>query len=93
MVFAFAAVDSIAAAVAALIVAKIFFVILIIAVVFDRNVVVVAVQQFPKLCCQATKSFLWPVSSIGLGFLNPKSQLRQANLIAFCMQLGNSEER
>ena len=32
-------------------------------------------------------------SSVGLGFLNPMSQLRQANVMAFCMQLENSEER
>ena len=31
--------------------------------------------------------------SIGLGFLNPMSQLRQVNVIGFCMQLGNSEDR
>ena len=30
-------------------------------------------------------------SSIGLGFWNLTSQLRQANVIGFCMQLGNSE--
>ena len=29
------------------------------------------------------------LSSIGLGFLNPTSQLKQANAIGFCMQLGN----
>ena len=29
-------------------------------------------------------------SSIDLGFLNPTFQLRQANVIGFCMQLGNS---
>ena len=28
-------------------------------------------------------------SSLGLGFLNPMSQLRRANVTAFCMQLGN----
>ena len=44
LVFAFDAVDSIAAAVAALVVAKILIVIIIIAVVFDRYVVVVAVK-------------------------------------------------
>ena len=32
-------------------------------------------------------------SSIGLGFLNPTSQLRQANVIAFFIQLRNSENR
>ena len=32
-------------------------------------------------------------SSMGLGFLNPSSQLKQANVAAFCMQLGNSEDR
>ena len=31
-------------------------------------------------------------SSIGLGFLNPTSQLRQTNVIGFCMQLGNSDD-
>ena len=32
-------------------------------------------------------------SSMGLGFLNPTSQLRQVNVIGFCIQLGNSEDR
>ena len=32
-------------------------------------------------------------SSIGLGFFNPTSQLRQANAIGFCIQFGNSEDR
>ena len=32
------------------------------------------------------------VCSIDLGFSNPMSQLREANVIGFCMQLGNSED-
>ena len=32
-------------------------------------------------------------SSVGLGFLNPTSQLRLTNVIAFCMQIRNSEDR
>ena len=33
------------------------------------------------------------ISSIGLGFLTPTSQLKPTDVIAFCMQLGNSEDR
>ena len=33
------------------------------------------------------------VSSIGLGFLNLTSQLKSADFIDFCMQLGNRENR
>ena len=31
------------------------------------------------------------IRSIGLVFLNPTSQLRQVNVIAFCMQLTNTD--
>ena len=32
-------------------------------------------------------------SSMGVGFLNLTSQLRQANITTLCMQLRNSEDR
>ena len=33
------------------------------------------------------------LSSIGLGFLNPTSQIKCTDVIAFCMQLRNSGDR
>ena len=51
------------------------------------------VSQFGDL--QTPSSYMHePLNSrIGLGFFNPTPQLRQANVIGICMQLGNSEDR
>ena len=52
----------------------------------------------PKLECQKYHSgirwhvYTCPVSSIGLVFFNPTSHLRCTDVIAFCMQLRNSED-
>ena len=47
--------------------------------------------------CFGYRSFnvaaLKALSSIGLGFLNPTSQIKCTDVIAFCMQLRNSGDR
>ena len=45
------------------------------------------------LCCQFIDHLGKHESSIGLGFLIPRYQQRQANVIGFCTQLRISEDR